>query len=313
MSFDNSIAYTTNISGISTDLDDYASRLDSFLITDCSFTLVADRPDDPEVGTDYKVYSKDGVYYHFLYRYTPTFTGIEGYLYTHINKDYNPSVDFFSQTNTPSLKNGYSKTYNTVLPFLDTIGTPQYYFFWNGRNLYIINEFDVGIYSHLSIGRGSYFGTKDHLYVSSSLNDNADDSSFIESNFEPMFSTNVRMYTLFIDDVWQDPSYLDLDGGDANYYIPHFTDVFKRASYISNDYKGFLWSPSSYVLSGSGRQFTPAVKHPDNFVCYTDWYNDLEEYFIGIKKFKFFPFYQKEIPANVNSTGGGIGICLRIE
>lgn len=314
MSFDNSIAYTINNSGISTDMDDYASRLENFLITECSFTLIADRPNDPEVGVDYKVYSKDNIFYHFLYRYTTSFTGIEGFLYTHINKDYNPLLDFFNQTNTPTRKNGYEKSYNTVLPFLESIGTPQYYFFWNGRNLYIINEFDVGFYSHLSMGKGVYYGNKDHLYISSTLNDQAINSSEIEGDFSGLYVNNINTYTLFIDDIYIDVGEIDLDGGRENTNYPHFTDNFKKCSFINTEYKGFLWSPSCYLKSSdSNLIYTPVIKHPDNFVCYTDWFNNLEEYYIGIKKFKFFPFYQKEYPANLNSAGKGSGICLRIE
>lgn len=311
MSFDNSIAYTISTQGTSTDVDDYMSRLEDFLLVSCGFTLIADRVDDPEIGSDYKVFTKNGFFYHFQSQYaTQQYPEIEANIYVHINKQYNSSLPFFDQPNTPIYRDGPFQDATMGIPFLDSIGTPRYYFFWNGRNLYIINEFKIGLYTHLSVGESINYGTKENYYITSTSNGVKSESE-LENDYRALYINTERRYNLYIDDILQDIDDTKTDGGNS-YPIPCFNDQMKQSSFISTEYKGLLFSPS-YYENLDGQLFKPLTKHSDNFLCYTDWFIDLEEYYIGIKKYKFFPFYQKLIPADINSDGKGCGIVLRIE
>lgn len=315
MNFDDSIAHTTSLNGSALSLADYIAKIRDFLVNNAGFTLIDERGNFADPLDKYIVVEKNGIYYHFLSYYNNT-TELEGKIFFNINKDYNNSLTFWQQTNTHASRNSPTDEETKSIPVF-VGGVPQYYFYWNGRNFYIITEFSTGYYSHLSLGLATSYQNKEAYFMTSTSVGNYTSLSTLDVRFHHIFGESTNLcYESWQDNIADDFDTIILDaystGSRLNMDIPSFNNEMKTASFISIDNKALIWSPNAYLPNRNSTYFYPIIKHSDNFIAFAEYFNNLEEFTIGLKTFKFFPFFQKTTPANFNLAGRGCGICIRI-
>lgn len=322
MSYDTSIPFTISENATALNMADYMARIDNFLVNTAGFTKIDDRANDPNINDNYKVFQSGDLFFHFQSYFRPGYTEIEGGVYLNVSKIYDNTKDFFQQqnNNVAELSRDDPDFRNTSqIIFLQTGGVPQYFLFWNGRNLVMINEYTNGKYVSAMMGRSeSYNQSLDHYFCMSDLNGFVDSISTIDSVFKSNLYNNNEYGFFLIDGNIIDDSDIAFDSG--SFIVPVFTfgngaSNLAENSFISNDFKGMLWSPSLFRKSSEydGSFYSAGIKFSDTFIVWNDWFNTLDEYFVGAKKYKYFPLYQKTVPANSSDLGGGRGIVLRIE
>ena len=289
MNFINSIPYTTNEQGASTDRLDYLLKMKNFLVTISGYTEILY---DDTLTEHRLVVEKGGLYLHFQ---TYTKTSAEGISYF-CSYGFDIGFDFYTQPTEPD--NVFS------IPLSGNI--PQYYFYYNGRNIIFVTEFQSGVFSYCVMGHFTSLGSG-YTNAVSLGNLRVEYSSLIDiqNNYRPITTYPYEHAVVHLDQIE------NVDISTSILDVPTFIDHnILKASKIKFNEKGALFSPM--FLTKYGTQYKPTLEISDFFVCFKEYFNVAEVFSLGARQFISFPSYEKEIPADVNlNRSEGLSFAIR--
>lgn len=273
MNFDNSLPYTINETGTATSPGDYLGKIRNFLVNIAGFTEETTNP-------TYYVFSKDGVYYSF-----------------NISSDSYNSIDFYTSETLPVDFNSGSSI-RGIIPF-ENFDIESYNLYYNGRNVLIITEFEIGKYAFCSGGEQTVLGVAGGVYHTSNL------MGGILST-KPNKTSGYEAFTC------EENTVVYLNGSECYNFSnliensQVFTSSFVYNSRIKLNNKGLLFNN---VLSVEAT--IPVLEFSDFFFSGVEYYATEESFSIGSKVFKFFPNYEKVIPRNYDTKTKALGLCVR--
>ena len=273
MNFDNSLPYTTNETGKATSPSDYLTKIRDFVVNVAGFT------EETAAGT-YYVFSKDGVYYSF-----------------NVSSDSYNSIDFYTSESLPASFNS-GASIRSIIPFVN-VDIENYHLYYNGRNLLIITEYDVGFYAFCSGGKQTAIGINSGVYHTSNL------MGGILST-KPSIASGYEAFTC------EENTVVYIDGNEC-YNLSNmiensqvYTSSFVYNSRIKLNNKGLLFSNILSIESA-----ITVLEFSDFFFSGVEYYATEESFSIGSKIFKFFPNYEKVVPRNYDTKTKALGLCVR--
>lgn len=274
MNFDNSMPYTISESGTAANNSEYLLKIRDFLVNIAGFT-------EHDSGSGYYILLKDSIYYAFFLE----------------NGNY-PSVKFYTSETAPATIQ-LGSSISCVIPMPNT-AIENYHLYYNGRNVLIVTEYDIGFYSFASGGTSTVIGFNDlGTYHTSTL-------MAATSSSNPTIISNYKAFTT------NDLTVLRLNGNECR----GFNDLIELGVYE----RDFVYN-SKIKLNEKGLLFNnlltvenkiPVFEFSDLFLSGVEYYATEEQFSIGSKVFKFFPNYQKYAVRDYDTLTKAMGLCVRI-
>lgn len=293
------MAYTIKETGALGNVNKLMDSLHNFIKINTNFTIV----DFSIYRTGKRLVIKKGATYYQMYsgvKESPGSNSARTYdnITIFMSKSFDPSNDFNDENRATEMRNYKIMTFKNDIPF--------YGLYWNGENIVVVAEYENGFYSFMNLGTQKSFGTYSVEVATASL---LSDSSNIDSYYRPLF----EQFQMKADDLWFGGRANNTAKASSASGTPGFGSNNDLVSGLYNELNGKSALLYEMFYFQKDSIYYPMGENADMAYASAEYLNPQEEFFVGSKKFVFFPFWQKETPTNyTNNKNRGMGIALRL-